>query len=434
MPVFNMTYTETLDYLFSRLPMFTRIGAAAFKKDLTNTLALCKVLNQPQHQFTSIHIAGTNGKGSTSHMLASVLQQAGYKVGLYTSPHLKDFRERIRINGVMIPEQTVIDFVKQYQEVFDTIEPSFFEWTVALCFDYFAKEQVDIAIIETGLGGRLDSTNVITPIVSVITNIGWDHMDMLGDTLPLIAAEKAGIIKPRVPLVIGEYHPETADVFTQKANDEHSPIVFAQDMVTLQSYHHTNHTSICDVYVQGKPWLPQLECDLPGTYQQFNIPTVLATILQIQQTGLYTLTDEQIRLGILNVKTNTGLMGRWQVLTETPLTICDTGHNVNGIQYIVEQLNTLSYQRLHLVIGMVKDKDITKILSLLPKHAEYYFCNANIPRALPANELATAANQMGLNGQAYGSVANALKAAQAVAQHNDVIFIGGSTFVVAEVV
>ncbi len=429
-----MTYPETLDYLFSRLPMFTRIGAAAFKKDLTNTLALCEVLNQPQHKFTSIHIAGTNGKGSTSHMLASVLQEAGYKVGLYTSPHLKDFRERIRINGEMIPEQYVVDFVEQYKSVFDTIEPSFFEWTVALCFDYFAKEQIDIAIIETGLGGRLDSTNVITPVLSVITNIGWDHTDMLGNTLPLIAAEKAGIIKPQIPVVIGEYQTKTADVFIQKAKDENSPLVFARDVVTLQSYNHTNHTSTCDVVINGTEWLHQLTCDLPGTYQQYNIPTVLTALLQLKQSGTFQLTDEDICKGIGNVKQNTGLMGRWQVLSESPLTICDTGHNVNGIQYIIEQLGQINYQTLHMVIGMVKDKDISKVLSLLPKHAVYYFCNADIPRALPADELAVIANQMNLRGKAYGSVANALKAAQEQAETDDVIFIGGSTFVVAEVV
>ncbi|MES2559522.1 MAG: folylpolyglutamate synthase/dihydrofolate synthase family protein [Bacteroidota bacterium] len=428
-----MTYSETLDYLYSQLPMFTRIGAAAFKKDLTNTLALCEVLNNPQHQFKTIHIAGTNGKGSTSHMLASVLQEAGFKVGLYTSPHLKDFRERIRINGNMVPEQVVVDFVSIHKHTFDAIQPSFFEWTVALCFDYFAKEQVDIAIIETGLGGRLDSTNIITPLLSVITNIGWDHMDMLGDTLPAIAYEKAGIIKPNIPVVIGEYEEETAAVFTQKAADGNSRIVFANDIIHTTSFSNSNFTCTADIDLNSAPWLANLECDLPGTYQQLNITTVLAALIELRRLG-WNLTDESIHKGMLAVKKNTGLMGRWQVLSNQPLTICDTGHNVNGITFVMNQLRQTPHSRLHIVLGMVKDKDITKVLSLLLKEASYYFCNADIPRALPSDELKQQAAAIGLTGNSYGSVKNAWLAAQQHATKDDVIFIGGSTFVVAEVV
>lgn len=428
-----MTYPETLDYLYSQLPMFTRIGAVAFKKDLTNTLALCEVLNNPQHRFKSIHIAGTNGKGSVSHMLASVLQEAGYKVGLYTSPHLKDFRERIRINGQMIPEQTVVDFVANHKQTFDEIQPSFFEWSVALCFDYFSKEQVDIAVIETGLGGRLDSTNIITPLLSVITNIGWDHMDMLGDTLPKIAFEKAGIIKPNIPVVIGEYQQETASVFIEKATETSSPIVFADSVIQSSSFTNDNFFCSCDISLNSIPWLTQLECDLPGSYQQLNIATVLASLIELRKSG-WNMSEDMIRLGMHSVKKNTGLMGRWQVLSEHPLTICDTGHNVNGITFVMNQLKQTPYKQLHIVLGMVKDKDITKVLSLLPTEAHYYFCNANIPRALVSGDLQEQASLMGLHGNSYGSVKNAWLAAQQHATKDDVIFIGGSTFVVAEVV
>lgn len=413
--------------------MFTRIGAAAFKKDLTNTIALCEELNHPELQFKSIHIAGTNGKGSTSHMLASILQEAGYKTGLYTSPHLKDFRERIRVNGAMIPEQYVVDFVAQHNDVFDTIEPSFFEWTVALCFDYFAKEKVDVAIIETGLGGRLDSTNVITPLLSVITNIGWDHMDMLGDTLAKIAYEKAGIIKPGIPVVIGEYTEETQPVFIAKAKETGSAIEFAKHIISISRFSNNNLTSSGNITVNAVPWLQNLECDLPGNYQPNNIATVLASVLQLRNAG-FNISDEHIRNGLKKVKRNTGLMGRWQMLSSSPLTICDTGHNVNGIEYVVQQIGQTAHQNLHMVIGMVKDKDISKVLSMLPQNATYYFCNAAIPRALPAAELREQAIPFGLKGNAYASVKEAWAAAREKATPDDLIFIGGSTFVVAEVV
>lgn len=411
--------------------MFTRIGAAAFKKDLTNTLALCKVLNNPQHAFKSVHISGTNGKGSTSHMLAAVLQKAGYKVGLYTSPHLKDFRERIRINGVMIEEQAVQDFVEQYKPHFDEIKPSFFEWTVALCFDYFAKQQVDIAIIETGLGGRLDSTNVINPVLSIITNIGWDHMDMLGDTLPKIAVEKAGIIKHGVPVVIGEYHLETFPVFIETAKKQVANLVLAGDLVHLQQLTFNNNELQTNVFIKGEPYLEQLSCDLSGFYQQHNIKTVIASLLQLVELG-FDISPMHMKQGLAQVKAITGLAGRWHVLQQQPLVIADTGHNVNGIEWVIEQLQQQSYHNLHMVIGMVKDKDISKVLALLPTDAAYYFTQAAIPRALPAYELKTLAETFGLSGGVYADVLSAKQAAINTATPEDLIFIGGSTFIVAE--
>lgn len=427
-----MNYQDTLDYLFSQLPMFTRIGAAAFKKDLTNTLALCELLNKPHTQFKTIHVAGTNGKGSTSHMLAAILQQAGYKTGLYTSPHLKDFRERIRINGQMIPEQEVIDFVAKYREHFDAIKPSFFEWTVALCFDYFARMEVDVAVIETGLGGRLDSTNVITPQLSIITNIGWDHMDMLGDTLPKIAAEKAGIIKPGVPVIIGEYQEETWPVFTQKASAENATITLADDVVQLQSIQFEAKGIEVNATINGAAPVA-FTCDLPGLYQQHNIKTVLASVSALQQIG-YNISNAHIINALGAVKSLTGLGGRWQVLQERPLMVADTGHNVNGLHYVLAQIKQQSYEHLHVVLGMVRDKDISKVLQLLPTDATYYFTNAAIPRALPAEELQAMAEPFGLKGMVFESVVAARDAALKAASPNDMIFIGGSTFIVAEAV
>ncbi len=428
-----MNYRQTLDYLYSKLPMFTRIGSAAFKKDLKNTLDLCRILDNPQHGFKSIHVAGTNGKGSTSHMLAAVLQEAGYKTGLYTSPHLRDFRERIRINGIMISEQEVMDFVATYQPQFEGIEPSFFEWTVALCFHHFAINKVDVAIIETGLGGRLDSTNVILPQLSVITNIGWDHMDMLGDSLEKIAAEKAGIIKPHIPVIIGERTPETEHVFITKAREENAPIVFSDDEVEINNFRSVPSKSLFDIHFRDQEPLINCTCDLSGIYQQKNITTALCAIKQLKQLG-YQISDEHILNALKQVKQLTGLMGRWQVMSEHPLTVCDTGHNVNGIEYVIKQIEQQTYRQLHMVIGMVKDKDISKVLKLLPTHATYYFCNADIPRALPASELALQASALNLNGTTFGSVQEALAAAQKNASSDDMIFIGGSTFVVAEII
>jgi len=429
----SLSYQETLDYLYSQLPMFTRIGAAAIKKDLTNTLALCKALNQPQEKFKSIHIAGTNGKGSTSHMMASVLQEAGFKVGLYTSPHLKDFRERIRINGQMISEQEVVDFVETHRVLFEEIQPSFFEWTVALCFQHFAQHKVDIAIIETGLGGRLDSTNIISPILSVISNIGWDHMDMLGDSLDKIAFEKAGIIKSKIPVVIGEALAETEPVFKEKAKTEKAEIIFAQKEYTMDYFSTKKNGVLCDVKKGNQMYFKNLDCDLGGIYQQKNIITLIAAIDKLKEQG-YPISENDIRSGLEHVKRNTGLMGRWQVLKEKPFTVCDTGHNVDGIKYVMEQLKAISCSKLRMVFGMVKDKDVSKVLALLPKEAEYYFCKANLPRALDEKDLQAQAATFGLVGNCYASVKEAYQAAKGEANDSDVIFVGGSTFVVAEVV
>lgn len=405
-----MNYPETLDYLFSQLPMYQRVGNAAYKANLDNTYRLSEILNHPEKQFKSVHIAGTNGKGSTSHMLAAVLQEAGYKVGLYTSPHLKDFRERIKINGEMISENDVIDFVKKYKHEFEKIQLSFFEWTVGLAFHYFAKQKVDIAIVETGLGGRLDSTNVITPEVAVITNISMDHTQFLGDTLAKIAAEKAGIIKSTIPIVIGETQAEIKPVFIEKAKQLNAPIQFADEGL-IQEY----------------------ESDLKGAYQQQNKKTVLATIQILQQLG-WKIAENHIKQGLLNVVKNTGLMGRWQVLSKQPFTVCDTGHNEAGIKLILAQINQQSFEKLHFVLGVVNDKDIANILQLLPKNATYYFCQAKIPRALEVSVLAEKATAVGLSGTTFPSVEAAYQAAQKNATAQDMIFIGGSTFVVAEVV
>ncbi|MFA6260064.1 MAG: folylpolyglutamate synthase/dihydrofolate synthase family protein [Bacteroidia bacterium] len=423
-----MNYPETLQYLFRQLPMFTRVGASAYKKDLSNTLALCKLLDQPEQKIRCIHIAGTNGKGSTSHMLASVLQEAGYKTGLYTSPHLKDFRERIRINGILIPEHEVVQFVEQYKVACENIQPSFFEWTVALCFDYFAREKVDVAFIETGLGGRLDSTNVITPLLSVITNIGWDHTDLLGNSLELIAEEKAGIIKPGIPVIIGETQVETSSVFLKKAKDQHAPLQFADQQIQLSSFQ-----PVHDGILFSTASFQDLLCDLGGLYQQNNVKAVLASIKNLQDQG-FIIDEVHIRQGLQRVKSNTGLMGRWQILGNDPLMVCDTGHNVNGLEFVIRQLKLQSFKVLHMVIGMVKDKDISKVLAILPRDAVYYFCNADIPRALPAEELRQQAEVFHLHGSAFGSVKLAIQAAQTMASKKDMIFIGGSTFVVAEAI
>lgn len=428
-----MNYQETLSYLYDQLPMFTRIGSAAIKKDLTNTLALCKALGNPQTKFKTIHVAGTNGKGSTSHMLASILQEAGYKTGLYTSPHLTDFRERIRINGNMISEQKVIDFVAQHQELFESVKPSFFEWTVALCFQHFATEKVDIAIIETGLGGRLDSTNIIEPVLSVITNIGWDHTDLLGDTLPKIAFEKAGIIKGKTPVVIGEYQEETFPVFKEKSKMGESELILAMQKVNLLYFNSSINQSAFDVQFQFGLYWKNVCSDLTGIYQEKNIRTVLACLEPMRKAG-FLINEQNLRDGLSFVKKNTGLLGRWQILNKEPLTICDTGHNINGIAYVLEQIGQQNFEHLHFVIGMVKDKDIVKILALLPVNATYYFTKANIPRALSELDLQSQASNFQLKGKTYPSVKEAIAAANNAASINDLIFIGGSTFVVAEAI
>lgn len=426
-----MNYQQTLDYLFSRLPMFQRLGPAAYKADLSNTIAICKALGNPENKFRSIHIAGTNGKGSTSHLLAAILQEAGYKTGLYTSPHLKDFRERIRINGKMIPKQRVVKFVEEQQAVFSNVDPSFFEWTVGLAFDYFANEKVDIVVIETGLGGRLDSTNVITPELSVITNISFDHQNLLGNTLRKIAAEKAGIIKPGIPVVIGETQDAVKSVFESKAKKEKSPIRFADQEFRLAKISQDHQSLKGTVYAGGKMVYPELRSGLPGLYQRKNMLTVLAAVDVLRESG-FQISAAAIRSGFRNVIPLTGLLGRWQVLSKSPLTIADTGHNEDGIREIVSQLKKTKFKKLHFVFGVVGDKEPDKVLVQLPKRAQYYFCRANLPRAMDAGELQQKAAAYGLKGAVFTSVKKAKLAAQKSASKGDLVFVGGSTFVVAE--
>lgn len=429
-----MNYRETIDYLYAQLPMFSKMGKAAYKADLHNTIALCDFLNNPQGQFKSVHIAGTNGKGSTSHMLAAILQQAGYKTGLYTSPHLKDFRERIRINGDMITQDFVVDFVERTKIVSESIQPSFFELTVAMAFDWFAQQKVDIAIIETGLGGRLDSTNVITPLLSIITNIGYDHMNILGDTLEKIAGEKAGIIKPGIPVVIGEKHPETIHVFTDKALQENSELLFAQDeyecILAVSSIQHLH----LDIKNKKDSTAIQLSLDLNGTYQTKNILAVLSACKIITQNGFH-ITENDIREALQHVKQLTGLHGRWDVISTSPLIVMDVAHNEDGIKQVLQQLTLLgySYPNVHFVFGMVKDKDINTVLSLLPTEAQYYFTNAHIPRALSATELQQAAATYHLQGKCFDDVNTAIAEAKKMISKKDIIVICGSVFLVAEV-
>jgi dihydrofolate synthase / folylpolyglutamate synthase len=427
-----MTYQEVLDYLYQQLPMFQRIGNAAFNKSLDNIITLCEAMGNPQHNYKTIHVGGTNGKGSSSHMLAAVLQKSGYKTGLYTSPHLKSFTERVRINGTELPEEYLVSFVEQYKPLFEEIKPSFFEMTVALGFKYFADEHVDVAVIEVGLGGRLDSTNIITPEVSLITNIGYDHQALLGDTLQAIASEKAGIIKHEVPIVISFKQSETETIFKAKAADVGAPLYLASDNYRVELKSHTLEQQVFDIYKADTLVFSDLTLDLTGKYQQYNLPGVLQTIDVLQQKG-FTISNETIKSGLAYTKQLTGLKGRWQVLNYNPLTICDTGHNVDGIKQILSQLKELNPKRVHMVFGAVNDKDVTTILELLPENYTYYFCQATIPRALPVTELQQKADLAGLKGESYSSVAGAVKAAKENAAADEVIFIGGSTFVVAEI-
>lgn len=427
-----MDYAQTLQYLYHRLPMFHRIGKAAYKADLDNTLALCAHLGNPERQFKSVHVAGTNGKGSSSHLLAAALQSAGYRTGLYTSPHLKSFTERIRIDGREIEREAVVEFVARYQDAIEHIGPSFFEMTVGLAFDYFARQQVDIAVIEVGLGGRLDSTNVITPLVSLITNISYDHQDILGNTLPQIAAEKAGIIKPAVPAVIGERQNEVAAVFGEKAIQAGAPVHFAADRYRVVDQGIRGMRRVVDVWEGERMYLPDLSCQLLGDYQLRNIPGVLQT-LQLLGTAGFPVQPEHIRAAFAAVTDLTGLKGRWQVLATNPLTICDTGHNEGGIRALVEQLAHQPYRTLHFVFGTVKDKDLSLVFPLLPRDAHYYFCQADIPRAYPAAELREEARRYGLQGVAVENVNVAIGEARREATAADLIFIAGSTFIVAEI-
>ncbi len=429
-----MNYQETLDYLFTQLPMFQRQGKSAYKANLNNTLLLDEHFGHPHRKFKCIHVAGTNGKGSTSHMLASVLASAGYKVGLYTSPHLKDFRERIKVNGVMIPEEEVVSFVEKNRATFEEIKPSFFEITVALALAYFENQAVYFAVVEVGLGGRLDSTNIITPELCVITNIGFDHTDLLGDTLEKIAAEKAGIIKPNVPVVQGESNKAYNHVIAGKAQELSAPHMLAANLFNVEESGYTPG---------GRQWFrigrvgvdesELYEVDLAGTYQQKNIVTVI-TALEVVKSVWPRVTTESIKSGLKSAAANTGLMGRWQVLGQNPLVVCDTGHNVDGIQYVIEQIARTPHAQLHFVLGMVSDKDISGVLKMLPVGATYYFTNAAIPRAMRAADLKKLAAEFGLNGNVYPTVELALREAKNNAKANDLVFIGGSTFVVAEVV
>jgi dihydrofolate synthase/folylpolyglutamate synthase len=435
-----MSYQDTIDYLYSRLPMFSRIGAAAIKNNLNNTISICSHLGNPQHKFKTIHVAGTNGKGSTSHMLASIFQEAGYTTGLYTSPHLYDFRERIKVNGEMCPKEFVTLFTQKVKGLIEAIEPSFFEITVGMAFEYFAQKKCDIAIIETGLGGRLDSTNVIDPELSIITNIGWDHMTLLGDTLPAIATEKAGIIKKETPVVISEIIPETKFVFEQKANELNAPIYFAENFLELQSFQNNWQTALFEfnqpmIHLLDAPLFTKnftVETDLPGKYQYKNLKGVLVAVQLLSQMG-WKLKAPKVIAALKNIKKNTGLMGRWECIQENPRVILDVAHNEHGIKALLEQLAGLHYQELHIVIGMVKDKDISAVLNLLPNTAKYYFTQSHIPRAMPLVELSDMANQLGLVGQNFEDVNQAITAASINAKQNDLIIVMGSIFLVAEV-
>lgn len=405
-----MNYSETIQWLFQQLPMYQTQGASAYKKDLTNTILLAKHLGNPEVGLKCIHVAGTNGKGSTSHLLSSVFQEAGYRVGLYTSPHLKDFRERIKINGEEISEQFIVDFVTKNKPFFEEYQLSFFEMTVGLAFDYFRKEKTDINIIEVGMGGRLDSTNIITPEVSVITNIGLDHTQFLGTTLEAIAFEKAGIIKQNIPVVVGEYTSETRKVFENKAQENNSAIYFASDLIDVTP-----------------------KTVLLGDYQQQNKKTVLQTLGVIQSQKKYVVSDQNIESGFLNVIKNTGLLGRWQQINDKPKAICDTAHNSHGLKIVLNQIQKVKFDDLHIVLGVVNDKDLDEILPLFPKNAKYYFCKPEIPRGLDAIILKEAASKFELKGKVFNSVSNAYQAALEKASPNDFIYVGGSTFVVAEI-
>jgi len=425
-----MTYPETLSYLFTKLPMFSRIGADAFKKDLTNTIRLCEALGNPQNTFKTIHIAGTNGKGSTSHMLAAILQTAGYKTGLYTSPHLKDFRERIKVDGELCEEQFVVDFTERIQPLIDELEPSFFEITVAMAFDYFAKRKVDIAVIEVGLGGRLDSTNIIYPELSIITNIGWDHMNMLGDSLEKIAFEKAGIIKKGVPVVIGEVIEETKDVFESRSVD--SQITYAQAERYVVGWEYEHHRLRVEVADKKTDQHHHYQLDLPGIYQTKNLLTVLEAAHQLHLMGWKTDTSN-IQKALSKVKPLTGLHGRWEIIHLDPVVILDVGHNVDGMAQIREQIELSDYHHLHIIIGMVKDKEIEAVLKLLPQQASYYFTQAQIPRALNAESLMLNAERFGLHGSVFSNVNEALQNALSRAHKDDMILVCGSVFLVGEV-
>lgn len=406
-----MDYKDTLSYLYNSVPMFQQVGSSAYKEGLENTWTLDEHFGHPHRQYRTIHVGGTNGKGSCSHTLAAILQEAGYRVGLYTSPHLVDFRERIRVNGQPVPEEYVVNFVETERNFFEPLHPSFFELTTAMAFRYFADEQVDVAVIEVGLGGRLDCTNILQPDLCIITNISFDHTQFLGDTLDKIAEEKAGIIKSGIPVIIGETTPETKPVFMEKAQEVGAPLFLAEQ--------------------DDADYYPELICELQGLYQIKNTRTLLTAIRQLQSIG-FKLSEDAVRSGFAHVVELTGLMGRWQKLQDAPVLICDTGHNVGGISYIIRQIEQQSYRKLHIVLGMVNDKDIRGVLALLPRDAVYYFTKASVKRALPEDELARLAAETGLHGKCYPDVPSAVCAAQEKSLPEDFIFVGGSSFIVAD--
>ena len=433
-------YQNTIDYLYSRLPMFSRIGAAAIKNDLHNTQLICSFLGNPENKFKTIHVAGTNGKGSTSHMLAAIFQKAGYKTGLYTSPHLYDFRERIKVNGEMCNKEFVTSFTNRVKPLIEEIEPSFFEITVGMAFEYFATENCDIAIIETGLGGRLDSTNVIQPILSIITNIGWDHMALLGNTLQAIASEKAGIIKKETPIVISESIAETNSVFLEKAALENAPIYFSEDFIELDAFENNWNTASFSfsqplVHLLNSPLFNEkfaISCDLPGKYQAKNLKGVLVASQLLADLG-WKLNSSIIQKALLEIKTSTGFMGRWECIQSSPRIILDVAHNEHGIKALLDQIATTPFDHLYIVTGMVKDKDVDSALSLLPKNANYYFTQSHLPRALASKELAEKATALGLKGEIYSDVNNALQTASTIATDKDLILVLGSVYLIAEI-
>lgn len=424
------TYQKVLDYLYEQLPMFQRIGAAAFKKDLSNTIALCKALNHPEQKFKSIHIAGTNGKGSVTHIIAAILQEAGFKVGCYTSPHYKDFRERIKINGQLVSEAFVVDFVNKNLSTIESIKPSFFEITVAMAFEYFAQEKVDIAVIETGMGGRLDSTNVILPELSVITNISYDHQQFLGETLPEIAGEKAGIIKPGVPVIIGEHQQEVVDVFSQKAKETNSPLYFSSEICEVSEFKSkeiTSHFMVNSHFING-----QLSTDLLGGFQQKNLQTAIAAAIFLRDK--FNISAENIANALKNIRTSTYFLGRCMILQNNPLCLADSAHNEGGIKELIKIINNISHNKLHFVYGTVSDKDLNKVFPLLPSNAQFYLCKPDIPRGMNAHELWQKATSYGLKAEQFSSVNKAFQAALSHAEKDDLIVVSGSIFVVAEVI
>ncbi len=428
-----MNYSEAIQYLYTKAPMFSRIGKSAYKNNLDNTWALNKYFNEPHTHYKTIHIAGTNGKGSVAHTLASVLHEAGYSVGLYTSPHIKDFRERIKINGLQISEEEVIQFIEQHKFIIEKIQPSFFEIITMMAFDYFARQKVDVAVIETGLGGRLDSTNIINPVLSIITNIGWDHTDLLGDSLKKIATEKAGIIKKQIPVVVGEHQNETDKIFIEKAIQCNTECFFAEDTYIINNVFATQNNFLqFDILKDGKEYLPALKFQLLGKCQEKNIITILKSIDLLNEMGVE-ISEHHIYRGCKNVIDSTGLLGRWQIIQRKPLVICDIGHNKPALEWNMKQLGEIKKNNLFFILGFMKDKDIPSMLTLLPVDAFYYFVQADIPRAIPAKELYDIATTFSLKGKVVPSVKEAYSMALSQADVNDVIYIGGSTYIVAEI-